>query len=654
MNAVKEVGGTINEQHSYNRLSFSQKRKVRKLLKGRGLDPLLRKVGNRIGYEDLIKVIQLGMEVGSDNERLTANFIFKSPDLIDRIGYEGLNRIALQAKKIAGLKEDATTGFILVSPDLIDRIGCDGLDKIAELEYNIAMYDSACYLSYKSLKIIDKLLEQGGKGIAMNVLALGNELAKHSGQAAVDLISKSLDLIDRIGYEGLEKIAGLVCALAMYDTNAARHLVFNSPDLIDKIGYEGFVKVAKDREEVAKFKIKVKEEITKPKIEKTDKSYRNKFAIFEEEFPKKKVVRLKGGVLEWNNAMAYILNDTDITTGSRQLIATRYLNEKINGSSRNRALYKANRLYSEVKNLERILEGTPTFGCELFFERKDTIKRNSRYNLSDGLMMANAFLKLAGKSLERPTYLTSLGYHFHGKGNIRPCEVLYDKAEFRINPSYAPITIALVKEMFELGIFPSDVIVTYAVNIVGKDVLNHSLPLILTNYVTGLTPYSECGDSRGDVNALHFRDIHIYSGATVDPKTGILMDGIRQLNIIAGVTGKIDCNKKLIPYKEILEKDVDVRLSRMLAPFLANKEQRSKWGDDILKCFSISDESLKQLHSRLKHAIHERRTWNCGENIRMVDPAIQMLEVSRVYQELEEKIACGNPGLYFQISNAKL
>ena len=130
---------------------------------------------------------------------------------------------------------------------LLDRVGYEGLEKIVGLCNQIAGDHSgrtAVTLLEESPELIDRLLKYGDTDLVMNVYALCSQIARYGEGTAIRLLVQSPELIARVGYDGLEKIAGLSSQVAQADSFVATRLMGLSPELIDRVGYDGLEKVA--------------------------------------------------------------------------------------------------------------------------------------------------------------------------------------------------------------------------------------------------------------------------------------------------------------------------------------------------------------------------------------------------------------------------
>lgn len=109
---------------------------------------------------------------------------------------------------------------------------------------------------YYDGEVIDKLvgelyplLDRVGYDVLEKVAGLCIQVAKdHSGRTAVNLLEQSPELIDRLLKYGdnelVKNVYGLCSPVARYSGGTAARLLEQSPELIDRVGYEGLEKVA--------------------------------------------------------------------------------------------------------------------------------------------------------------------------------------------------------------------------------------------------------------------------------------------------------------------------------------------------------------------------------------------------------------------------
>ncbi len=138
---------------------------------------------------------------------------------------------------------------------LLDSVGYEALEKIVGLCNQIAGDHSgrtAVTLLEESPELIDRLLIYGDTDLVMNVYALCSQIARYGEGTAIRLLEQSPELIARVGYDGLEKIAGLSSHVAQADSFVAAKLLGISPELIDRVGYDGLEQVAALCSSVAK------------------------------------------------------------------------------------------------------------------------------------------------------------------------------------------------------------------------------------------------------------------------------------------------------------------------------------------------------------------------------------------------------------------
>lgn len=103
--------------------------------------------------------------------------------------------------------------------------------KIRELFNQGYVSDVIDDLIEELLPILDKF----GYDTLEKISGLGNRVARHSHKTAVCTLKKSPDLIDRVGYDGLEKIADQGIKVAQHCWRTAVGMLENSPCLIDRL-----------------------------------------------------------------------------------------------------------------------------------------------------------------------------------------------------------------------------------------------------------------------------------------------------------------------------------------------------------------------------------------------------------------------------------
>ena len=150
--------------------------------------------------------------------------------LLDRVGYEGL-------EKVAGVCSQVAVSLLEESPELIERLlKCGEGDKDGGKELVAKVYG----LCSQVAREVGEAGEVGKEGKVGKVGKVGE-----AGEGtAIRLLERSPELLDRVGYEGLEKVASLCSRVAREDSFVAARLVGLSPELLDRVGYEGLEKVA--------------------------------------------------------------------------------------------------------------------------------------------------------------------------------------------------------------------------------------------------------------------------------------------------------------------------------------------------------------------------------------------------------------------------
>lgn len=329
-----------------------------------------------------------------------------------------------------------------------------------------------------------------------------------------------------------------------------------------------------------------------------------------------------------NFKLSYLDDEhTSGTLGSQQLLYATYLKLKDNSLNENEIKTSLTDIDNKLLALENMLKNksnVPTFGCEFFIERRAIDSLSRKYDINKSVDLINQLL------------------NFSQETKIRNCTYLGDDTiEFRINPSYAPIVIAETKSLFDLGILPKDILIGYSVNMVGEDVLDYALPLLLINLAQGLTPKAETSEGE-----LSFKDVHVYHGATVDIFTGDFLPGTPQLNIFSGITAYVENNKELLPLKDLLENDVKNRLNRMFLPFLLNQKERDYWAKKVINIFGLSYKNIINLNQKIMNAESVNKVWKTDNDIKVFESSEIKNEIDNLYAGLEQKLMEESPELY--------
>jgi len=208
----------------------------------------------RCGNQTLVMdVYALGGHLARHSSRIAVHLMEKSPDIIHGVGFEGLEKISHLAHEVAQDSWTTAVSVIEKSPELIDRIGFEGLKKLAHLALQVCHANSygAVSLVEKSPELIDCLLRYGDQSLVMEVYDLVDNVAQYNWRTAVSLLEKSPELIERVGYDGLEKVAGLGTRVAEHNWKIAVKLLGMSPEIIDRIDYKGLEIIAGLSSEVA-------------------------------------------------------------------------------------------------------------------------------------------------------------------------------------------------------------------------------------------------------------------------------------------------------------------------------------------------------------------------------------------------------------------
>ena len=256
---------------------------------------------HRVDYDGLEKISALGMDIIRHSGKTALEIFEKSPDLLNRLSKHGDKVLALSvyglSHQLAKYSWRTAAGMLDMSPEIIDRIGFKGLEKITQIGLRIAPHSWLTALSNfeKSPRLIDRLLTYGKEDFVMKVYNAIGHISQYNWQIAVFLLDSSPDLIHRIGYDGLEKVAQFgnkialknwLSAVGMLEkcqghidemlTHGDSQLVMDvfdcciqtadqcwqtslclferSPDLVGFMGYPGFCQVAEKACELAAIK----------------------------------------------------------------------------------------------------------------------------------------------------------------------------------------------------------------------------------------------------------------------------------------------------------------------------------------------------------------------------------------------------------------
>lgn len=203
--------------------------------------------------------------------------------LLKRLGHHIPDKVANLGNLVGRHSWKTAVSMLRNSPHIVDRVGYDGLEKITNTGIQIAQNCSitAVGMFEDSPGIIDGLLKCGDHDLVMSVFDLSRRIVQHSWKPAVTMLENSPRIIDRVGYDGLEKITqigiriaqhcwltglsifqnsphlidkllqygnhdlvmsvyGLASRLSHHSSQTAASLLARSPDLIDRVGYDGF------------------------------------------------------------------------------------------------------------------------------------------------------------------------------------------------------------------------------------------------------------------------------------------------------------------------------------------------------------------------------------------------------------------------------
>ncbi len=324
---------------------------------------------------------------------------------------------------------------------------------------------------------------------------------------------------------------------------------------------------------------------------------------------------------------ANLINDQQLTLGSRQLMLARYERMSKEGKDPRDISAHITQLHEKLSGLESLLNGTPTFGAEFFIESKMLAHYNPHFDMEKALSRANNLMHVAGNKHIRKSGIND-----------------YGTFEIRMNPSYAPITAALAQELFHMGVLPREVLVGYAINMVeGEDEV---LPIALTHLYMGLTPVLS---SQG--SGYSFRRLHAYKGATVQPYTGTKREATTQMNLFTGVAGDISENPHIsIDGRNILASDISARYRSTLLPFLVDRADCAAWAKSVYDVFGLDSKQVAYLQSKIANTNGDKNIWEIEKDVPLTTVEQRRAQIAQIYDRLEDTVASKRPELYFKLA----
>ena len=214
---------------------------------------------DRAGYEGVERIASISTQVAKYSWRTAVSVLGMSPEFIDRVGYDGLEEVAAFCSQIAKKDSFVAARLLEMSPELVNRVSNDCLEKIADLCRQVNKDDGfvAAKLLDECPDFIVELLKYGDKEFVTGVYGLSCQIAEdYNWRTAVRLLNECPDLFKQLhkyGDKGLVNDVYALCTqVAEYSGSTAVSLLEVSPDLIDRVGYDGFEKVAAHAAELAK------------------------------------------------------------------------------------------------------------------------------------------------------------------------------------------------------------------------------------------------------------------------------------------------------------------------------------------------------------------------------------------------------------------
>ncbi len=195
----------------------------------------------------ILKVVSdAAEEIAASSRNTAADFLKAAPALLSRVDRQGLWKIVDRIVPIARDNWETASRLLLKAPDVIDRLGPEGLEKITDFSAFLAResWSTAVQFLEKCPLLIDELLKQGDASLVFEVCRLGRRIAQTNARLAVSLMSRSSEIIELIGFEGLEKVEELALRIGPENWTTAVSLAEASPLLLERVGYEGLERIS--------------------------------------------------------------------------------------------------------------------------------------------------------------------------------------------------------------------------------------------------------------------------------------------------------------------------------------------------------------------------------------------------------------------------
>jgi uncharacterized protein YegL len=203
-------------------------------------------LAERLDDEGLSQIADMASDLARLSHNAAVTFLDIAPAILDKSGIEGLMKIGALGIDTARQSWETADRLLLKSPDLIDRIGMDGLQMIGDFASTLAKesWSVAVGLLDKCPSIIDRLLKLGDASLIAKVCHLGDRIVTYNARMALSLLNRSPEIIELIGFDGLEKIEDMAHTTGKESWTTAVSLLEVSPAIIERVGYAGLEQIA--------------------------------------------------------------------------------------------------------------------------------------------------------------------------------------------------------------------------------------------------------------------------------------------------------------------------------------------------------------------------------------------------------------------------
>jgi len=189
------------------------------------------------------EILNSHQKIGDDEERenkAIARFGDALLPLVNRYGFEGINTIGILMTRLR--QEDPETALYLMekSPAIIENLLPHGEELVLKIfDLAVQMLSSGALVTIRFLEISPRIVAEHNLDTLLKTAMLVCRVADVHIETAVSLIEKSPDLIDAVGFEGLEKVAEFTATIANSSWTYALKAVENSLFIINQLLNQG-------------------------------------------------------------------------------------------------------------------------------------------------------------------------------------------------------------------------------------------------------------------------------------------------------------------------------------------------------------------------------------------------------------------------------